>query len=103
MATWTNSWKPICDNPNSWYIRLAKVSIKHRNASRATFSVFHVAARRALFPTNARNDMMSSLMKKLSQILFTRENLLAVLLCLILIALVIFTADTSPTWIYQGF
>ena len=35
--------------------------------------------------------------------LFTSENLLAVLLGLILIALVIFTADTSPTWIYQGF
>ena len=42
-------------------------------------------------------------MKKISQLLFTRENLLAVLLCLILIALIIFTADTSPTWIYQGF
>ena len=42
-------------------------------------------------------------MKKVAQILLTRENLLAVLLCLILIALVIFTADTSPTWIYQGF
>lgn len=42
-------------------------------------------------------------MKKLSQTLFTRENLLAVLLCLILIALIVFTADTSPTWIYQGF
>jgi hypothetical protein len=42
-------------------------------------------------------------MKKLAQVLFTRENLLAVLLCLILIALLIFTADTSPTWIYQGF
>lgn len=42
-------------------------------------------------------------MKKLFEILFTRENLLAVLLCLILIALAIFTADTSPTWIYQGF
>jgi hypothetical protein len=42
-------------------------------------------------------------MKKLAQILFTRENLLALLLCVILIALVIFTADTSPTWIYQGF
>lgn len=42
-------------------------------------------------------------MKKISQVLFTRENLLALLLCLILIALVIFTADTSPTWIYQGF
>jgi hypothetical protein len=42
-------------------------------------------------------------MKKLAQLIFTRENLLALLLCLILIALVIFTADTSPTWIYQGF
>ena len=42
-------------------------------------------------------------MKKIAEALFTRENLLAVLLCLILIALVIFTADTSPTWIYQGF
>jgi hypothetical protein len=42
-------------------------------------------------------------MKKLAEILFTRENLLALLLCLILIALAIFTADTSPTWIYQGF
>ena len=42
-------------------------------------------------------------MKKIVQILFTRENLLALLLCLILIALVIFTADTSTTWIYQGF
>jgi len=35
--------------------------------------------------------------------IFTRENLLALLLCLILVALVIFTADSSPTWIYQGF
>ena len=42
-------------------------------------------------------------MRKITEVLFTRENLLAVLLCLILIALVIFTADTSPTWIYQGF
>jgi hypothetical protein len=42
-------------------------------------------------------------MKKIIGLIFTRENLLALLLCLILIALVIFTADTSPTWIYQGF
>lgn len=42
-------------------------------------------------------------MKKIAELLFTRENLFALLLCLILIALVIFTADTSPTWIYQGF
>ena len=42
-------------------------------------------------------------MKKIFDSIFTRENMLALLLCLILIALVIFTADTSPTWIYQGF
>ena len=42
-------------------------------------------------------------MRKLYRSLFTEENLLAVLLCLILILLVIFTADVSPTWIYQGF
>jgi hypothetical protein len=42
-------------------------------------------------------------MKKLFNAIFTRENVLALVLCLILIALVIFTADTSPTWIYQGF
>ncbi|MCX6058002.1 MAG: hypothetical protein NTW69_07625 [Chloroflexi bacterium] len=42
-------------------------------------------------------------MKKILNSIFTRENILALLLCLILIALVIFTADTSPTWIYQGF
>jgi hypothetical protein len=35
--------------------------------------------------------------------LFSRENLLALLVCLILIALVIFTADSAPLWIYQGF
>jgi hypothetical protein len=41
--------------------------------------------------------------KKIYDAVFTRENLLALLLALILIALVIFTADTTPTWIYQGF
>lgn len=35
--------------------------------------------------------------------LLSRENLLAVLLCLILVALVIVTADNAPVWIYQGF
>ena len=42
-------------------------------------------------------------MKKILNSIFTHENFLALVLCLILIALVIFTADTSPTWIYQGF
>ena len=42
-------------------------------------------------------------MEKLVRGLVTKENIWALLLCLILIALAIFTADTSPTWIYQGF
>lgn len=42
-------------------------------------------------------------MRNIYRSLFTKENLLAVLLCLILILLVVFTADASPKWIYQGF
>jgi len=42
-------------------------------------------------------------LRSLLRTLFSRENLLALALCLILIAVVIFTADTSPQWIYQGF
>jgi hypothetical protein len=40
---------------------------------------------------------------KFLRALFTPENILALALALILIALVILTADSSPTWIYQGF
>jgi hypothetical protein len=35
--------------------------------------------------------------------IFNRQNLFALLLCLILIAIVIATADQTPQWIYQGF
>lgn len=35
--------------------------------------------------------------------LFSRENLLAVLLCLLAILLLIVTTDSAPQWIYQGF
>jgi hypothetical protein len=35
--------------------------------------------------------------------LLTRENLWAAALCLIVIAVVVLTADNSPRWIYQGF
>jgi len=35
--------------------------------------------------------------------IFTRENLWALVLCLMVILLIIFTADSSPLWIYQGF
>lgn len=35
--------------------------------------------------------------------LFSNENIWAVSLCLIVIAVIIFTADSTPLWIYQGF
>jgi len=35
--------------------------------------------------------------------IFSRENLYAFLLCLILIFIIILTADLAPEWIYQGF
>ncbi len=35
--------------------------------------------------------------------IFTRENVFAVALCVIVIALVIITTDSAPQWIYQGF
>jgi len=33
----------------------------------------------------------------------TRQNALALGLCLIVILLVVVTADVAPQWIYQGF
>lgn len=35
--------------------------------------------------------------------ILTRENLIALLLCLLITLLVIFSADRAPLWIYQGF
>ncbi len=35
--------------------------------------------------------------------LLTRENLLALLLCLLVALLLVVAADSVPTWIYQGF
>lgn len=35
--------------------------------------------------------------------IFSRENMLAVGLCIVVILLLIATTDSSPQWIYQGF
>jgi hypothetical protein len=35
--------------------------------------------------------------------IFSRENVFALLLCLIILLVIIVTADASPQWIYQGF
>lgn len=40
---------------------------------------------------------------EIRRIFVNHENWLALALALIVVALLIFTADTSPTWIYQGF
>lgn len=40
-----------------------------------------------------------SLLKRI----FSRENVFALLLCLIILGVIIVTADASPQWIYQGF
>jgi hypothetical protein len=42
---------------------------------------------------------MQSLLKRI----FSRENLIALLLCLLILALIIVTAESAPQWIYQGF
>ena len=44
-----------------------------------------------------------NLLQKLIHLIFSRENVFAVMLCLIIILLIIVTADTAPQWIYQGF
>ena len=49
------------------------------------------------------NLKTSVLMKTLFRKIFTSENLFALLLCLIVIAIIILTADQAPQWIYQGF
>ncbi len=35
--------------------------------------------------------------------LLTRENLFALGLCLLLLLLLVVSADSAPQWIYQGF
>ncbi len=42
-------------------------------------------------------------MQKPLRRIFSRENLIALLLCLLILALLIVSADSAPQWIYQGF
>lgn len=42
-------------------------------------------------------------MKKILSAILTRENLWALLLALVLVVLVVLTANSGPRWIYQGF
>ncbi len=49
------------------------------------------------------NVRVSMMLDRMRRALFSRENLFAILLCLALILFLVFTADQSPQWIYQGF
>jgi hypothetical protein len=49
-------------------------------------------------PIFTRQEPASSMRR-----ILTRENVFAIVFCLILILLVIVTADTAPQWIYQGY
>lgn len=54
-----------------------------------------------VFLTQKKNKTIhnTSMIKRI----FSRENFFAILLCLVLIAIVIASADQAPQWIYQGF
>jgi len=44
-----------------------------------------------------------TLIKTFLRRLFSRENLFALLLCVIAILVIILTTSAAPRWIYQGF
>ena len=46
---------------------------------------------------------MRSALRTLWEIVATPENIWAFVLFLIVITLIVFTTDSSPVWIYQGF
>jgi hypothetical protein len=46
---------------------------------------------------------MRSTLRGFWEAIATPENLWALALFLIVIALIVFTTDSSPVWIYQGF
>ncbi len=46
---------------------------------------------------------LPAVISNLGRRIFTRQNLWALVLCLVIILVIIFTADSAPLWIYQGF
>jgi lipopolysaccharide/colanic/teichoic acid biosynthesis glycosyltransferase len=52
---------------------------------------------------NQTNKQFIDLAIQVIKTLFSRENLLALLLALLVIAIYIATASESPLWVYQGF
>lgn len=42
-------------------------------------------------------------MRRFLSAIFNRENAMALLFAILLVLIIMFGIDTSPTWIYQGF
>lgn len=59
------------------------------------------------FDTDMKPDSESSgssILARIKSIRFlSRENMLALLLCLLITFLIIMASDNAPQWIYQGF
>jgi hypothetical protein len=47
--------------------------------------------------------MWSSVINFFRKKIITKENLIALAVCFMVIIIIIFTTDSSPQWIYQGF
>jgi hypothetical protein len=50
-----------------------------------------------------RKTLEMKIFIKFIRSIFSQENLYVILAFLILVALAVFTANTAPLWIYQGF
>lgn len=48
-------------------------------------------------------ELLNTIRNFIFRHILTRENLFALALCLIVILLIIVTADSAPQWIYQNF
>ncbi|MBN1680009.1 MAG: hypothetical protein JW966_06930 [Anaerolineae bacterium] len=44
-----------------------------------------------------------NIVKSVLRVLFSRENVYALLICMIIMLVIIVTTGATPQWIYQGF
>lgn len=51
----------------------------------------------------ANGNGVERLRHKMRSKIFSRENLIALLLALLVLMLIIMMSDSTPQWIYQGF
>jgi lipopolysaccharide/colanic/teichoic acid biosynthesis glycosyltransferase len=67
------------------------------------FRSFSLKAEEPPFLYRSPGVLEMTFFKKIFHAIFSQENLYALLVFLIFVALAVFTASTAPVWIYQGF